>query len=262
MEPPSGNDFEKSFLKSNKTYVHPSSIIGKNVILNDGVKIGPFCTIIGNVVIQKNTKIYNNVSIGFPAQNIGTHQSLGQIQIGKNCNIREYVTIGACKQSDGTTIIGDNCYIMCYTHIAHDVIIEDNVTLINNVNLGGHTHVEKNAMLMANCATHQFCRIGQYCALSPYSAIRQDLPPFCMFAGLPAKFCGLNTIALKRAGFSISNINSIKHIAKLFYQDRLLLNDIENLIQKESQLQWTQDENVSIFLNFLKKSKRGVSKKI
>ena len=258
----SGNNFEDSFFESDKTYVHPSSIIGKNVVIKEGVKIGPFCSIIGNVTISKNTRIHANVSIGFPAQNIGTNKPLGTISIGSNCDIREFVTIGSSKLRDGITKIGNNCYIMSYSHVGHDVVLEDNVTLINSVNLGGHSHIGKNAILMANSATHQFCRIGQYCALSPYSAIRQDLPPFCMFVGLPAKFFGLNVIALKRAGFTSSNINAVKHVAKLFYQDRLLLSDIENLIKKESSQEWTQDINVTAFLNFIKESTRGVSKKI
>ncbi len=258
----SGNNFEDSFFESDKTYVHPSSIIGKDVVLQEGVKIGPFCTIVGNVTIGKNTRIHANVSIGFPAQNIGINKPLGTISIGNNCDIREFVSIGSSKLPDGKTSVGNNCYIMSYSHIAHDVTVEDNVTLVNSVNLGGHSHIYSNAILMANCATHQFCRIGRYCALTPFSAIRQDLPPFCMFTGMPAKFCGLNVIALRRAGFTSSNINAVKHVAKLFYQDRLLLSDIENLIKKESSQEWTQDVNVTAFLNFIKESTRGVSKKI
>ena len=258
---PSICEFEKEFFFSSKTFIHPSSIIGSNVIIGKNVKIGPFCTIVGNVTIDNNTKIYSNVSIGFPAEDVNTPIPLGTIKIGKNCNIREFVSIGSSKKNDGKTLIGDNCYIMNYAHIAHDVILEDNVILINNVNLGGHTHVEKNAILMANCATHQFCRIGKYTALTPFSAINQDLPPFCMFHGIPAKFHGLNSVGLKRAGISRESINNIKHVAKLFYQDKLLLNDIKNLIKKDLDQNWGKDKNVTYFLNFIEKSTRGVSKK-
>ena len=258
---PINNDFEKSFYQTQESFIHPTAIIGPNVKIEDGVKIGPFCVIVGNVKIGQNSKIHSHVSIGGPAQDTGTHESLGIIEIGKNCNIREFATIGASKSENGKTLIGNNCYIMSYTHIAHDVVLEDNVILINNVNLGGHVYVEKNAFLMANSAAHQFCRIGKYSALVPFSAINQDLPPFCMFNGIPAKFCGLNLVALKRAGITRDSINAIKHVAKLFYQDKLLLSDIKNLIQQKSNEQWGMDKNVQSFVNFIENSNRGVSKK-
>lgn len=250
--------FEEQFFNSNKTYIHSSSIIGKDVILEQNVKIGPFCSIIGKVTIKSGTVIYPNVSIGFPAQSIGTNKSLGQIEIGQNCHIREFVTIGASKFENGKTIIGDNCYIMSYSHVAHDVTLEENVTLINNVNLAGHVYVEKNAFLMANAAAHQFCRIGQYTALVPFSAIRQDLPPFCMFDGLPAKFVGIHLIGLKRAGFDSQTLNALKNITKLFYQDKLLLSQIKKIIETKA---WGQNKSVQAFLSFVENSNRGISRK-
>jgi len=252
--------FEENFFYSNKTYIHPSSIIGSNVIIEKNVKIGPFCSIIGNVKIGPGTKIYPGVSIGFPAQDVGTTTSLGFIEIGKNCQIREYVTIGASKSETGKTSIGNNCYIMSYSHIAHDVTLQDNVILINNVNLGGHVYVEKNAFLMANCAAHQFCRIGQYTALTPFSAIRQDLPPFCIFSEQPGKFYGLHLVGLKRAGFSQESLAALKHVTRLFYHDKLLLSQIKMLAAQENST-WGQNKHVQEFLKFIENSKRGVSKK-
>ena len=254
-------NFEKDFLNSNQTYIHSTSIIGPNVELDQGVKIGPFCIIQGQVQISSNTQIFPNVVIGTPAQNLDTNDILGKIKIGKNCRIREFTTVGACKNSKGKTIIGDNCYIMSYVHVAHDVTLENNVTLINNVNLGGHVYIEKNAFLMSNSAAHQFCKIGQFCGLSSFSAIRQDIPPFCKFDGIPAKFCGLNSIAMKRAGFDDENINAIKHVVKLFYQDKFLLDDIKTLIKKEDEKWWGQNENVQKFLKFIENSNRGISRK-
>jgi UDP-N-acetylglucosamine acyltransferase len=251
-------NFEESFFNTDKTYIHPTAIIGTNVKLGNNVKVGPYCILVGDITIGDNSIIYANTIIGMPAQNLDTQKSLGSIEIGKNCKIREFVTIGASKYENGKTLIGDNCYIMTYCHIAHDVVIENNVTLISNVNLGGHVYIEHHAFLMANSAAHQFCRIGQFTSLAPYSAIRQDLPPFGMFSGLPANFFGLNLIALKRAGFTLESINNIKHIAKLFYQDKFLINEIEK--QSKESL-WGKDLNVINFINFIKNSSRGVSKK-
>lgn len=256
----SDKNYEESFYYSPETYVHPTAIVGQNVKLENGVKIGPFCTIVGNVKIGENSKIYSGVSIGAPAQHVLVNKPLGTLEIGKNSQIREYATVGSSKDENGITKIGDNCYVMSYSHVGHDVILEDNVVLINSVNLGGHVHVGKNAFLMANCASHQFCRIGEFVALAPYSAIRQDVPPFCLFSGLPAKFYGLNLIALKRAGFSKENINALKHVTKLFYQDKLLLTDIKKLSEQEQESSWGKDEQVQKFISFVEKSVRGVSK--
>ncbi len=255
------SNFEESFFKLNKTYIHPTAILGPNVQLGDNVKIGPFAILQGKLKIGSGSKIYANVIIGSPAQNLDTTEPLGEIIIGENCNIREFVTIGASKYENGTTKIGNNCYVMSYSHIAHDVTLEDNVTLINSVNLGGHVYVEKNAFLMSNSAAHQFCRIGQFTALTPFSAIRQDLPPFCMFVGTPAKFTGLNSVALRRAGISRESINAIKHATKLFYQDRLLLSQINDLAKQEDNQYWATDPYVKAFLNFIQNSSRGVSKR-
>jgi UDP-N-acetylglucosamine acyltransferase len=253
------SDFEEAFFNSNKTFVHPTAIVGKSVILDDNVKIGPFCVVIGNVKIGSGTRLHANVTVGFPAQVLGVKESFGKIEIGQNCELREFVTMHASRYPDGQTKIGNNCYIMNYSHVGHDCILEDNVTLINNVSLGGHTYIEKNAIIMANSATHQFCRIGKFTAVAPYSGTRQDLPPFCLFNEQPASFAGLNTIGLRRAGFSRNSIDAIKHVAKLFYKDKLLLGKIKDLAREE--VEWGQDENVQAFIQFIEKSTRGVSRR-
>ncbi len=149
---------------------------------------------------------------------------------------------------------------MNFSHIAHDVTLENDVVLINNVNLGGHAHVEQNVMLMANSAVHQFCRIGKFTSLTPYSGIRQDLPPFCLFTGQPGGFSGLNSVALKRANFSKEDLHAIKQVTKLFYHDKLLMNDLETLT-KNIDDDWCNNKHTLAFIKFIKNSKRGVSKK-
>jgi UDP-N-acetylglucosamine acyltransferase len=248
--------FEEAFFHSNGTYIHPSAIVGANVELGCNVKIGPFCVIAGNVKIGDNTRFHANVMVGFPAQNIGTKESLGNIEIGQNCELREFVTIHASKYPEGLTKLGNNCYIMNYSHVSHDSILEDNVTLINNVSLGGHSYIEKNAFLMAYAATHQFCRVGTFTAVAPFSGARQDLPPFCLFNEQPGAYAGLNVIALKRAGFSSETINALKHVTKLFYNEKMLISRIKEIAVNES---WGTNPHVQHFLNFIENSKRGVS---
>lgn len=253
------SQFEEAFFHSKETHIHPTAIVGPNVKLGSNVKIGPFSVVVGNVTIDNDTRLHAHVTVGFPGQVTGLHDSLGVIEIGKKCEIREFVTIHAARTKDGKTKVGNNCYLMNFAHVSHDVILEDNVTLINNVSLGGHTYIEKNAIVMASGATHQFCRIGQLAALAPFSGIRQDLPPFCLFNGQPARFYGLNLIGLKRAGYSRDNINALKHVTKLFYQEKLPLDTIfAQALQEEA---WGNDVAVQIFLQFIKNSARGISRK-
>lgn len=253
------SSFEEAFFSSQSTYVHPTAIIGDKVTLGENVKIGPNCIVIGNTTIGDNTRLYSSVTVGFPAQVLGLTESHGTISIGRDCEIREFVTIHAARAPGGKTEVGNNCYLMNYCHISHDCILEDNVTMVNNVQLGGHTHVENHAFLMASAATHQFCRIGQFTALAPFSGIRQDVPPFCLFNGQPAAFSGLNLIALKRSGMTSEAINSLKHVSKLFYQDKLSLEIIKDLAQKEHE--WGSNPSVLTFIKFIEQSTRGVSRK-
>jgi UDP-N-acetylglucosamine acyltransferase len=252
--------FEEAFFKGTETFVHPTATVGPLVKLAPGVKIGPFCVVIGNTSIGANTRLHAYVSVGFPGQVLGLKESLGSVEIGADCELREFVTIHAPRTTTGTTKIGNRCYLMNFAHASHDVVLEDNVTLINNVSLGGHVHIEKNAIVMAHSASHQFCRIGMYSGLAPMSGIRQDLPPFCLFSGQPARFYGLNLIGLRRGGFSRESINALKHVTKLFFQDKMSLEHIEESAQQEPI--WGSDTNVAIFISFIKNSQRGVSRKI
>ncbi len=253
------SSFEDFFFSSPETYIHPTTLIGNNVTIHNNVKIGPHCIITGHVTIGSGTRLHSNVIIGFPAQVIGMKDSLGSIVIGNNCEIREFVTIHASRYTDGKTVIGNNCYLMNYAHVSHDVVLEDNVTLINSVNLAGHTYLEKNVIIMANSATHQFCRVGKFSALAPYSAIRQDLPPFGIYSGLPAAFTRLNIIGLRRAGLNAESCDALRIVTRLFYQNKYSLETIEAMQPTES---WGNNPFVHDFISFIKTSKRGVSRRI
>jgi len=251
------SSIEEAFFHQSGTFIPPTALVDPSVILDEGVKVGPFCVITGNVSIGAKTRLYSNVIIGFPAQHTGTKTIKGTVSIGNNCELREFATIHASKFEDGTTRIGNNCYVMNYCHISHDATLEDNVVLINSVNLAGHVYIEQNVMVMAAAGVHQSCRIGQYAALAPYSGIRQDLPPYCLFEGRPAHFAGLNSIALRRAGITTESRMALKKITKLFFVDKLPLKTIQAHALQEA---WWQDATVQNFISFIEKSKRGVSR--
>ncbi len=243
---------------STSALVHPTAIIGPDVQLAAGVEIGPYCIITGKTTIGSGTHLTAHVTVGYPAQNIGTTESLGTITIGSNCTIREFVSIHASKKDGGETRIGNNCYIMTYCHVAHDVTLEDNVLLVSNTSLGGHTYLERNVVMMAHAGTHQFCRVGKYTAVAPYSGSRQDLPPFCLFEGQPGRFAGLNRVALKRAGIDSASIENLRVITRQFFQRKKPLDELKALVEEK---QWSDDQLVNDFITFIEKSSRGISRK-
>ncbi len=250
-----------SFLpnQSSETIIHPTAIIEDSVIIGSGVRVGPFSVISGNTTIEDNVYIGSHVIIGSPAQSTGITTSLGTILIGEKTIIKEFVTIGASRFENGITRIGKECFLMNYAHVAHDCILEDRVELTNNVQLGGHTYVEHDVRMMANAATHQRCRIGAYTAVAPYSGARQDLPPFCLFNEAPAKFAGLNKFKLKNANASQENIENLRRITRLFYQEKLPLETIIQEIAQSPDL--SGDQYVEQFMSFIQQSQRGVSRK-
>ncbi len=249
---------QEVFFTSPDTYIHPTAHVDPSVKLGSGVKIGPHCVITGNVIIGDRTMIHAYVALGFPAQVVGITKSLGTIKIGSDCQIREFATIHASRYEHGQTTIGNNCYIMNHAHVGHDATLEDHVTLINNVMLAGHTYVEHHAIIMASSATHQFSRIGAYTALAPYSGIRQDLPPYGIYTGKPARFSGLNLIGLRRAGFSVASIQALKRATTLFYRDKLLLAPLKEALAADSLT--AHDSLVEDFITFIENSSRGVSR--
>ena len=215
------------------------SIIHKNAKIGKNVEIGPFCSIGQNVEIKENCKIHSNVVIDgntiieknteiFPFATIGTiPQDLKykgektKIFIGENCKIREYVTVNiGTKGGGGLTKIGNNCLLMIGTHIAHDCNIMENVIFANHSTLAGHVVVEKNVVVGALSAIHQFSRIGEGAMIGGMSGVTADVVPFTTVMGNRAKIAGLNLVGLKRNNTSKQEINELRRVFKyIFYSE-------------------------------------------
>jgi len=249
--------FEDSFFYSSDVYIHPTAHVGPKVQLGVGTKIGPYTIITGNVTIGDHSRAHSHVIIGTPAQADTVKTPLGKIIIGKNTIIKEFATISAPRKAGGTTQIGDNCFCMHFSHIAHDAIIENHATLANHAQIAGHAHIAKHALLMAHAVVHQFCRIGAYAALAPFSGCRQDIPPYGLYAHQPALFAGLNRVKLKRAAFSEDSQRALKKLTDLFYRLKLPFQTIKETCIKEP---WGNDIHVQNFLTFVESSDRGISR--
>lgn len=256
-----------------KTLIHPSAIIEEGASLGEGVSVGPFSIIgqgvklgagtevMSNVLIEGNTeigegcKVYPFTSIGLPPQDMKYKGENTSVRIGNQSVIREYVTIHLASVSgDGVTEIGGNCFLMAYVHIAHDCKIGSHVIMANAATLAGHVSVEEHAFLGGLIAVHQFTRIGAYAMVGGFSGIGQDIPPYTMASGARAKLYGLNTVGLKRKGFSDEKINELKKAYKILFREKLTLTSAIKKVQEE--LPFTDE--IGHLIDFIKKNKRGI----
>ena len=249
-------------------YVHPGAKIAKNVVIE------PFCTIHSNVVIGEGTWVGSNVTIMEGAR-IGKNCSIfpGAViaavpqdlkfdgedtiaEIQDNTTIRECVTINRGTLETGKTIIGKNCLIMAYSHIAHDCIIGDSCIFSNGSTLAGHITVGSHVILAGLTAVHQFCTIGNHAFISGGSLVRKDVPPFVKAAREPLSYVGINSVGLRRRGFSAKKIQEIQNIYRLLFQKNYNNSQAIEIIEAEMVVTPERDEIVA----FVKNSKRGIMK--
>ena len=205
-------------------YVHPGAKIAKNVviepfatihnnvIIGDGTWIGSNVTIMEGARIGKNCSIYPGSVISAIPQDLKFQDEDTTVVIGDNTTLREYVTVNRGTVDRGKTVIGKNCLIMAYCHIAHDCIVGDNCIFSNNSTLAGHVTVGDFAILAGMTAVHQFCTLGRHAFITGGSLVRKDVPPFVKGAREPMSYVGINSIGLRRRGFDSSKTVSYTHL--------------------------------------------------
>ncbi len=230
------------------------AFIGSHVVLKDNVEIMQGAGIYGDTVIDEGTKIYPYAIIGMPPQDIGYKpEDDVKVRIGKNNIIREFVTINAgTYHGNGTTRIGHDCFIMIYSHIAHDCQIGDQVIMANNATLAGHVEVGAYTVIGGMTPIHQFVKIGEGCMIAGASAVSQDIPPFCLAEGNRAVVRGLNAVGIKRR-FETADIRALQHAyKKLFRGTQALKEAAEALMHSEN------NEKVQQMCRFILETKRGI----
>jgi UDP-N-acetylglucosamine acyltransferase len=219
--------------------IHPTSIISPKAQLGNDIKIGPFCVVEDNVILEdgvellshvvvsgitrigKNTKIYSFASIGSTPQDLKYSGEESCVEIGQNNQIREYVTI-----QPGTTagimktVVGSNNLLMVGTHIAHDVVMGDNVICANIATIGGHAIIEDHVVLGGLSAVHQFVRVGKHAMIGGVTAVVRDVAPYASVVGDRASIEGMNILGLKRRGFDKEDIFTLqKAFRKIFFTE-------------------------------------------
>lgn len=226
------------------------SIIEKDVKIGENTTIAPYVHIMGNTIIGENNKIYTGAVLGYDPQDksYDSNRNTG-IKIGDNNTIREHVTIHLSTKDNSYTKIGNNCYLMVGSHVAHDCVLEDNVTIVNAGLLAGHVVIEKNAFLSGGVGVHQYCRIGAYAMIGVNEKIAQDVVPFTLINDFPARAVGINVVGLRRAGFSTEQRKNLKLAYKIIFREKLPTSKIIERLEDSF-----DDPNIDYIINFLKKS--------
>jgi UDP-N-acetylglucosamine acyltransferase len=176
------------------------------------------------------------------------------VKIDNETIIREFVTIHRGTKARGETTIGKNVLLMAYSHVAHDCVLGNNVTMINLVTLGGHVEIDDWAMLSGGVMVHQFVRIGAHAFIGGLFRVSQDVPPFVMAIGEPLKYAGINSIGLRRRGFSSKDRINIKRAYRIYFKSELKPFEALKKIKSE----FHNDKNILSIVNFIENSKRGI----
>ena len=241
---------------SSGVMVGPYSVIEGDVTLGDNVRIGSHCVITGQTTIGRNCKIYTGAVIGSAPQD-KKHSADDNVflNIGENNTIREYVTINPGTVEGGSkTVLGDNNLIMAYAHIAHDCIIGNKCVMANAATLGGHVILEDGAMIGGLSAVHQFVRLGRLSIVGGCSKVVQDVPPFSMCDGHPAKVVNTNVVGLRRSEIPPESIRQLKRAFKLLFHSGL--SKITALERINNEIEPCPEVEHLIF--FVKTSERGL----
>lgn len=234
--------------------VEPFAVVKANVELGDDVVIKSHAYIDGYTTIGQGTVIYPFASIGTKTQDLKFRGEKTYVKIGKQCEIREYVTINSSTQENSVVQVGDNCLIMAYCHIAHNCTVGNRVIMSNSVNLAGHITVEDNAIIGGMSGFHQFVRIGAHAMVGGMSRVGQDIPPYTIGGGVPFRLGGLNIVGLKRNKFPFETRRELSKAFKLLFRSKLRPEDAIELIEKEVK----PLPEVMHWLQFCKSSKRGL----
>lgn len=253
-------------MKQPLAYVHPESLIAdnvviepfvtidKDVVIGEGTRIGSNVTILPGTRIGKNCNIFPGAVIGAVPQDLKFRGEYSTVEIGNNTTIREFVTVNRGTAAKGKTVVGDNCLLMAYVHVAHDCVVGNNVILVNNTQLAGEVIVDDYAILAGMVAVHQFVHVGSHVMIAGGSLVRKDVPPFIKAGREPLAYVGINSIGLRRRNFSNEKIREVQDIYRYIYQKGLNTSQAVEIIEAEMPASPERDE----ILLFIKDSKRGI----
>lgn len=234
--------------------VEPFAYIEDNVVIGAGTRIMPHACIMSGARIGENCTIFPNAVIAGIPQDLKFDDEESLAVIGDNTIIRECVTVNRGTKSRNQTVVGNNCLLMAYCHVAHDCILKDHVIVGNTVQLAGEVEIDDYAIISGGTLVHQFTRIGKHAMIQGGTRLGKDIPPFAVAGREPVSYVGINIVGLRRRGFTREQINNIQEIYRYLYLSGY---NISQAIEKiESELS-ESDERTDI-VDFVRASSRGV----
>jgi UDP-N-acetylglucosamine acyltransferase len=236
--------------------IEPFVTIDKNVEIGEGTRIGPNVTILEGARIGKNCTIFPGAVIAGIPQDLKFKGEETLAIIGDNTTIRECVTVNRGTASKGKTQIGDNCLIMAYCHIAHDCLVGNNVIMSNATQLAGEVFIDDYAVISGGVLVHQFTHIGSHVIIQGGTKVNKDVPPYVKAGREPLSFEGINSVGLRRRGFTNEQIGFIQEIYRYIFLSKM---NVSNAIDRiEAELPATKERDD--ILLFIKNSQRGIIK--
>ncbi|MEC7653542.1 MAG: acyl-ACP--UDP-N-acetylglucosamine O-acyltransferase [Bacteroidota bacterium] len=234
--------------------IEPFAYIGPNVKIGDRTWVGPNANIMDRTTIGADCKIFPGAVIGAEPQDLKFSNEPTNVVIGNRTVIRECVTIHRATVDRHNTVVGDDCLIMAYVHLAHDVHVGNHVILANAVNVAGHCTVEDWAIIEGMVGVQQFVRIGAHAFVAGGSLVRKNVPPYVKAAREPLSFIGVNSIGLRRRGFLQDRIQRIEDIYRTLY----VQNANMSLALKVADVEFPKCEEKDLVLDFIRESDKGI----
>lgn len=255
---------------SPSAYIHPNAKLGKNVTVEpfasiygdvevgDNTWIGPNVVLMDGARIGKNCRIFPGAVISAIPQDLKFEGEITTAEVGDNTTIREYVTINRGTKDKYKTAVGSNCLLMAYVHIAHDCILGNNIIIANSVNLAGHVTIEDFVIIEGLAAVQQFVKIGAHAFITGGSMVRKNVPPFVKAAREPLSYVGVNTVGLRRRGFSNEAILQVEDIYRTIYVKGYNVTNAIDIVEQESPVSKEKTE----IIKFIKESVNGIMRGI
>jgi len=234
--------------------VGPFAVIEENTVIGAGTVIGAHALVASGARIGKDCRIHHGAVIGSQPQDLKFRGEQTTLEIGNHTTVREYATLNRGTLERGKTTIGNHCFIMAYAHVAHDCSVGNNVILANSVNMAGHVIIEDYVVIGGLVPVHQFVRIGRHAMIGGGFRVPKDVPPYILAGQEPLVFQGLNLVGLKRRNFSRESLDLLRRTYQIIYDSNLNVTQAIERIRAEI----TQTEEVSVLVEFIEKSKRGI----
>lgn len=234
--------------------VEPFAYIEDNVVIGAGTRIMPHACIMSGARIGKNCTIFPNAVISGIPQDLKFENEDSLAIIGDNTTVRECATVNRGTKSRGQTIVGSNCLLMAYCHVAHDCVLKDHVIIGNSVQIAGEVEIYDHAIISGGTLIHQFTRIGKHTMIQGGTRLGKDIPPYTVAGREPVSYVGLNIVGLRRRGFTREQINNIQEVYRYLYLSGY--NTTQALDKIESELSETEEQKDIV--DFVRASSRGV----